>query len=377
MPRWAVRTMLIGLHGGTLVRCTIEGRLGEFGAAREADASQHHEHGGSSHRKCITYLEGGEGVNYSDSQTLLAQNRTRIAFPRTRRAVQTSPPNSRCSSMALEAGAVALGLAGGFKLWKLVQAELSVRAEEEEQPTTSTETLARPGAPVRKIEGTLTVMLVGDSAVGKTLFCSRVVASTMRRTLAGDEGPTFAPTWLRAELDLQLDERVRRETRLCFHFLDTPGRAELEQLLAPFYRQAAALVLVFDVGSAASFQRMQTHWLAQVKAQRVQLTRQTAGSVVVLAQVLDERLERQVTRRDASSWCLHHQLPYFETHPKDNAAWKRMLLHLARVCLGHTRYTQQAPAAPSPESHTREALPLGPRIGEHDNVAVPRRVDSE
>jgi len=257
--------------------------------------------------------------------------------------------------MALEAGALVLGLAGGFKLWKLVQTELSFLHAEEDQPTdsTSAETPARLAVPVKNVEGTLTVMLVGDSAVGKTLFCSRVIASTTRQDLAEDDGPTFAPNWLRAELDLQLDEKVRKESRLCFHFLDTPGRPELEQLLAPFYRQAAGLVLVFDAGSLASFTRMQSHWLAQVKAQRVQWTRQTAGSVVVLAQVLDERIERQVTRRDASSWCLHHQLPYFETHEKDNAGWRRMLTHLARVCLGLTRYMQQAPDAFSPELRTR------------------------
>ena len=266
-----------------------------------------------------------------------------------------STPATR-ATMALEAGAVALGLAGGFKLWKLVQSELSFLHAEEDQPTdsTSADSLARPDAPVRKVEGTLTAMLVGDSAVGKTLFCSRVVASTTRQELAEDDGPTFAPRWLRAEIDLQLDEKVRKETRLCFQFLDTPGRPELEQLLTPFYRQAAAVVLVFDVGSATSFMRMQSHWLAEVKAQRVHSTRQAAGSVVVLAQVLDESLERQVTRRDASSWCLHHQLPYFETHAKDNAGWKRMLTHLARVCLGHTRYTQPAADAFSPELRTRD-----------------------
>ena len=264
--------------------------------------------------------------------------------------------------MALEAGAVALGLAGGFKLWKLVQSELSLLQAEEDQPTDSmsAEIFARP-APARKVEGTLTAMLVGDSGVGKTLFCSRVVASATRQELAEDDGPTFAPSWQRAEIDVQLDEKVRKETRLCFQFLDTPGRPGFEQLLTPFYRQAAAVVLVFDVGSAASFMRLQSYWLAAVKAQRVPSTRQTAGSVVVLAQVLDESLERQVTRRDATSWCLEHQLPYFETHAKDNARWKRMLTHIARVCLGHTHYTQPAADAVSPELRTRNDSPLRAR----------------
>ena len=35
--------------------------------------------------------------------------------------------------------------------------------------------------------------------------------------------------------------------------LDTPGRREMAPLLVPFYRQCAAVALVFDTGSLASF----------------------------------------------------------------------------------------------------------------------------
>lgn len=249
--------------------------------------------------------------------------------------------------MALEAAAIACGLAGGVKLWSYLQAELDELRGHPDHETAGADAAGaadsgRGAAAKRKVEGTLTVMLVGDSRIGKTLFCSRVVASTSRQPLAEDEGLTFAPTWLRAEMDVQLDESERRETRLCFHLLDTPGREQFEPLVAPFYRDAAALVLMFDVGSAASFMRLQSYWLTQTQRQRKYVSRQTPGSIVVLAHVLDERKEREVTRRDASNWCLQNQLPYFETHYHDNSAWKRMLVHLARVCLG---YATSAPAA--------------------------------
>ena len=55
---------------------------------------------------------------------------------------------------------------------------------------------------------------------------------------------------------------------------------------------------------------------------------------VVLACLLDETRERQVTRRDAASWCSANALPYFETHAKDASGWTRMLAHLASACLG-------------------------------------------
>jgi len=262
----------------------------------------------------------------------------------------------------MEVAVVTAGLAGGFKLWSLVCEELDQRKRDDDDEldtATDSAALARPKK-LRQIEATLTIMVVGDHGVGKTLFCNRACSSTTAEPLPEYDGPTFAPSWLRAELDLQLDELDRKETRICYHLLDTPGRVEFEQLLAPFYRDAAALVLVFDVGSAASFMRVQSYWLGQARQNRMQLTREAAGSVVVLAHVLDERRERQVTRRDASNWCLQNQLPYFETHAKDNTAWKRMLTHLTRACLGYTTLARGIPS----QVHQTRARGFGPDVHE-------------
>lgn len=53
-------------------------------------------------------------------------------------------------------------------------------------------------------------------------------------------------------------------------------------------RRCAAVVLVFDTGSAESFAKLQRYWLAQVQRQRLYLIRQPPGSTVVLAHVVDE-----------------------------------------------------------------------------------------
>ena len=95
----------------------------------------------------------------------------------------------------------------------------------------------------------------------------------------------------------------------------------------------AALVLMFDVGSMASFVSLQNFWLGQVRQQRLYLRAHPQGSTIVLAHTIEERRDRQVTRRDASNWCAAVGLTYFETHPKDTSSWKRMLVHLARECL--------------------------------------------
>ena len=115
----------------------------------------------------------------------------------------------------------------------------------------------------------------------------------------------------------------------------------------PFYRDVQACILVFDVGSSLSFARMKAFWYSATRLHRFHTpgARQKPGSTVVLAHIIDERRERQVTRREAAAWCQQQKLPYFETHYHDTAAWRRMLVHLARVCLGYATDGLGAPAA--------------------------------
>ena len=85
-----------------------------------------------------------------------------------------------------------------------------------------------------------------------------------------------------------------------FMFLDTPG--SMPELSIPFYRQVNSVVLVFDVGSSQSFAKMKTLWYSAVRLHRDAAggARTAADSTISLAHVIDERRERQVTRREAA-----------------------------------------------------------------------------
>lgn len=171
--------------------------------------------------------------------------------------------------------------------------------------------------------GPFTVMLAGDSTVGKTLFLQRV---TNREGISRETLPkTVVPAWQRLDLTLPTYGRTH------FQLLDTPGG--LPELSVVFYHSCDAVVLMFDVGNAASFARVQTQWHPDVQQHRLSQGKHRVGTCVVLAHVVDERRERQVTRREASSWCGSVGLPYYETHPADSSGWVRMLAHLASVAL--------------------------------------------
>jgi hypothetical protein len=235
--------------------------------------------------------------------------------------------------MLVEGALVAFGLAGGYRLGKGARDlyHETAPADGHAGPPATSERAstsgASSGASSDDPPAILTALLVGESGVGKSLFCARVasVEGVGRETLPR----TVAPNWHRVDLG------VRRKIRV--QLLDTPGRAGLDALVVPFYRQVHAVVLMFDVGSLASFEALKTRWYQHVQQQRMHVRGHHEGSCVVLAHVIDERRERQVKRREASAWCTSVGLPFFETHQSDSFGWQQMMAHLAGACLRESR----------------------------------------
>ena len=114
--------------------------------------------------------------------------------------------------------------------------------------------------------------------------------------------------------------------------------------VCPVESDVQAVVLVFDVGSSASFARMKAMWFSAVRLYRLVAGASHAPeTTVVLAHIIDERRERQVTRREAAAWAQQQGLPYFETHPNERPV-PRVLAHLADVVL--LRDEEHEPAGP-------------------------------
>lgn len=235
----------------------------------------------------------------------------------------------------LEAGVVAAGISAGFALGGRLRKRLEPASEESQQDVgsfvkravaaSSQQTAAAAQFVGNSDAMTLTVLLIGESGAGKSLFCERFANAegVGRETLPR----TFAPQWSRATLVLPSLGRVT------FQLLDTPGA--LPELSVPLYGQAQACILCFDVGSSASFAKMKAHWYSALRLHRFGAgSRHHPLSTVVLAHIIDERRERQVTRREAAAWCsqLKPPLPYYETHPAERP-YPRVLAHLANTML--------------------------------------------
>ncbi|XP_059887503.1 ras-related protein Rab-26 isoform X6 [Delphinus delphis] len=130
------------------------------------------------------------------------------------------------------------------------------------------------------------VMLVGDSGVGKTCLLVRFKDGAF---LAG----TFIST-----------------VGIDFRIWDTAGQERFRSVTHAYYRDAHALLLLYDVTNKASFNSIQA-WLTEIQEYA-----QHDVVLMLLGNKVDSAQERVVKREDGEKLAKEYGLPFMETSAK-------------------------------------------------------------
>ncbi|XP_007181726.2 ras-related protein Rab-26 isoform X5 [Balaenoptera acutorostrata] len=130
------------------------------------------------------------------------------------------------------------------------------------------------------------VMLVGDSGVGKTCLLVRFKDGAF---LAG----TFIST-----------------VGIDFRIWDTAGQERFRSVTHAYYRDAHALLLLYDVTNKASFDSIQA-WLTEIQEYA-----QHDVVLMLLGNKVDSAQERVVKREDGEKLAKEYGLPFMETSAK-------------------------------------------------------------
>ncbi|XP_077931087.1 ras-related protein Rab-26 isoform X9 [Halichoerus grypus] len=130
------------------------------------------------------------------------------------------------------------------------------------------------------------VMLVGDSGVGKTCLLMRFKDGAF---LAG----TFIST-----------------VGIDFRIWDTAGQERFRSVTHAYYRDAHALLLLYDVTNKASFDNIQA-WLTEIQEYA-----QHDVVLMLLGNKVDSAQERAVKREDGEKLAKEYGLPFMETSAK-------------------------------------------------------------
>ncbi|KAL6993079.1 hypothetical protein U1Q18_011198 [Sarracenia purpurea var. burkii] len=142
----------------------------------------------------------------------------------------------------------------------------------------------------------LKVIVLGDSGVGKTSLMNQYVYKRFSLRYKATIGADFVTK------ELEIDGKP-----VTLQVWDTAGQERFQSLGAAFYRGADCCILVYDVTSLKSFQRLQ-NWH-------------------------DEFL-KQVSEKTAREWCVSWgNIPYFETSAKEGYNVDHAFICIAKTAL--------------------------------------------
>ncbi|XP_010990904.1 ras-related protein Rab-26 isoform X1 [Camelus dromedarius] len=144
------------------------------------------------------------------------------------------------------------------------------------------------------------VMLVGDSGVGKTCLLVRFKDGAF---LAGNFISTVGIDFRNKVLNVD-------GTKVKLQIWDTAGQERFRSVTHAYYRDAHALLLLYDVTNKASFDSIQA-WLAEIQEYA-----QHDVVLMLLGNKVDSAQERVVKREDGEKLAKEYGLPFMETSAK-------------------------------------------------------------
>ena len=164
------------------------------------------------------------------------------------------------------------------------------------------------------------IVLLGESPVGKT---SLMYQCTENRFVP-DTQPTIGASFVSRRLEVD-------DQTIDVMLWDTAGVEAYRSMTPLYYRDAQAVIVVFDVGSRSSFDLAQG-WIENVR-------HNNDKALVALCGNMIDKEDRVVGRQDAEAIALKRDVPYFETSAKTGEGVNPMFESVIRSVF--IRYTQE------------------------------------
>ena len=159
--------------------------------------------------------------------------------------------------------------------------------------------------PGRKKQPPLSILVIGNSIVGKTALIQRFVTKTFVRTI-----PTLGTEFHMVNKKVKNNDE---EVEVKIKIWDSPGQERFQSLVLSALKNTQGIFLVFDISSKLSFDDLQC-WISRVAEAQDPKT----FPFIIIANKIDLELEgeRVVTKEEAQAFADKYGLPLFETSAK-------------------------------------------------------------
>ena len=185
------------------------------------------------------------------------------------------------------------------------------------------------------------VMLIGDSGVGKTCVLIRFKdGAFLSGSFISTVGIDFRNKTIEVEMNTGAHAHMKK---VKLQIWDTAGQERFRSITHAYYRDAQALLLLYDVGSRKSFENTRA-WLSEIKEYAPQ-----EAVVMLLGNKCDISKERQVKREEGEKLAADYNVPFLETSAKTGMNIDLVFEAAARELI--TREIENGPMKPGKPLH--------------------------
>ncbi|CAD5164050.1 unnamed protein product [Musa acuminata subsp. malaccensis] len=158
------------------------------------------------------------------------------------------------------------------------------------------------------------ILLIGDSAVGK----SSLLVSFISNHLGEDLAPTIG-------VDFKIKHLTVDDKKLKLTIWDTAGQERFRTLTSSYYRGCQGIILVYDVTKRETFTNLADVWVKEVE---LYATNHNCVKVLVGNKV-DKEADRMVTREEGNAFANEYGCLFLECSAKTRANVERCFEELA------------------------------------------------
>ena len=167
------------------------------------------------------------------------------------------------------------------------------------------------------VEGILSLILIGDTSVGKTCFLERYTKNQFRVGTISNIG---------IDKDMKYIQYENNNYKLTVW--DTAGQERFRTLPRKYYQNADGVLLLFDVCDEKSFQNV-SNWIKDVKDN----SKEGSNIVIYLIGNKIDKPERKITKEQGEELAKSLGLKYFEVSCKINMNIQEVMAKIMIECL--------------------------------------------
>jgi len=147
-------------------------------------------------------------------------------------------------------------------------------------------------------EITLSILLLGDSSVGKTSLMIRFTDQKFEENSSATVGIEFK------NKEIQINDKT-----INLHILDTAGQEKFRAVVTNFIRKGDGMIFTFDLSNEESFENIKT-WLITADGVKEDYQRILVGNKSDLP-------DKKINKEKAEKLGQRYNMKYFETSAKD------------------------------------------------------------